>query len=236
MGRSDQQRNSDIDENAPTLGALFRALVRKVKLEVFINLPATVVLYDHLTETATVTIGWLEIIRQLDVPIPNAEIPQPPKVLTAIPVGWPDNGAGDGSRFPIPPNTTGSVRVYDRSMASWMASPPGVPVDPFMAWTHALQDAVFWVDLRPTTVPVVPVVNPAAHVIRASTQLQCGGDLAVEGAVKDLSLQVFLIAAATAAAGAAVPTDGGIAAFTSFATSLAGLVAASGSVKVKVEP
>ena len=236
MARADQQRISDIDENAPTLGALFRALVRKVKLEVFVNLPATVVAYDHLTETATVTIGWLEIIRQLDLPVPNAEIPQPPKILTSIPVGWPDNGTGDGYRFPILPLTTGTVRVYDRSLASWMLSPPGVPVDPFMAWTHALQDSMFWVDLRPSTVVLTPVVNPLAHVVRASTQLQLGGDLAVEGAVKDLSLATFLAAAATTAAGAALPTDGGAAAFTSFAGSMAALVAAAGSVKVKVEP
>lgn len=227
MARQDQQRVSDLDESSPTLGALFRALIKRVKLEVYVNLPATVTLYDTTTERATVTIGWLEVVRNLDVPTPNAELPQPPKVLTGIPVAWPDNGAGDGYRFPIVPGvTTGSVRVYDRSLASWMMSPPGVPVDPFFAFTHALADSVFWPDLRPKVVPVTPVANPAAHVVRASTLLQLGGDPAVLGVARltdtttpDVTMTAWLAASQIVLSGAAVflgltppvaPTDFGI--------------------------
>lgn len=235
MGREDQQRMSDIDEQSPTLSALLRAVIDRVKKEVYVNLPGSVIAYDHTTETAQVLVSWLQIVRDFTIPTANAELPQPPAQYN-MRVAWPDNGTGDGYRFPINPGTTGSIRVYDRSLDSWNLSPPGTPVDPVASWAHILQDSVFWPDIRPASVPVVPVTNPASHVIRASAQLQLGGDLAVEGAVKDLSLQTMLNTAATAASAAAVPNDGGAVAFSTFATSLLGLVTAAGSVKVKVEP
>ena len=183
MGREDQQRMSDIDEQSPTLSALLRAVIDRVKKEVYVNLPGSVIAYDHTTETAQVLVSWLQIVRDFTIPTANAELPQPPAQYN-MRVAWPDNGTGDGYRFPINPGTTGSIRVYDRSLDSWNLSPPGTPVDPVASWAHILQDSVFWPDIRPASVPVVPVTNPAAHVIMASAQLQLGGDTAVLGAAR----------------------------------------------------
>lgn len=236
MSREDQQRTSDMSQTEVSLGVLLRALRQQVKVTLEINLPATVVSYNPLTEKAVVTIGWLEIVRDLQSPLANAELPLPPKIITCR-VAWVDNGAGDGSRLPIMPATTGSVRVFDRNLATWLAAPPGTPVDPLMSFTHMLSDSTFSPDLRPDTVPLTPVAGPAlaAHLIRAATLLMLGGDFAVEGVTKALSLQIFMVAAATAASAASVPGDGGAAAFTSFAGSLAALNASAGSTKVLTE-
>ena len=183
MGRNDQQRVSDLDQAEVTLGDLLVSLRRQMRLNLHVKLPASVIAYDPVTEKAQVTIGWLEIVRNLQLPIANAELPQLPKLIS-VRVAWADNGIGDGSRFPIPPNTTGSVSVYDRDLSTWLFSPPGVPVDPMFAWNHQLKDSTFWPDLRPDTVPVIPVVNPLAHVVKASTLLQLGGDAAVLGVAR----------------------------------------------------
>ncbi len=183
MGREDQQRVSDLDQSEVSLGELLLSLRRQIRLNMHVRLPASVVAYNPATEKAQVTIGWLEIVRNLQLPVANAEMPQLPKIIT-VRVAWADNGSGDGSRFPIPPNATGTVTVFDRDLNTWLASPPGVPVDPMFAWNHELKDSTFWPDLRPDTVPLVPVANPAAHVIKASTALQLGGDLAVLGVAR----------------------------------------------------
>lgn len=183
MGRNDQQRVSDLDQTEVKLGDLLVSLRRQMRLNMHVKLPASVIAYDPITEKAKVTIGWLEIVRNLQLPTANAELPQLPKIIS-VRVAWADNGIGDGSRFPIPPNTTGSVSVYDRDLNTWLAGPPGVPVDPRFAWNHQLKDSTFWPDLRPDTVPFVPVANPLAHVVKASTVLQLGGDTAVLGVAR----------------------------------------------------
>lgn len=236
MGRNDQQRVSDLDQTEVKLGDLLVSLRRQMRLNMHVKLPASVIAYDPITEKAQVTIGWLEIVRNLQLPTANAELPQLPKIIS-VRVAWADNGIGDGSRFPIPPNTTGSVSVYDRDLNTWLAGPPGVPVDPRFAWNHQLKDSTFWPDIRPDTVPVIPMVGPAlvAHVINASALLMLGGQAALEPVTQAIKLGTFLATSATAAAAAAVPGDGGAVAFTTFATSMAGLVAGAGSTKVLSE-
>jgi hypothetical protein len=181
MGRNDQQRVSDLDQSEVTLGDLLVSLRRQMRLNMHVKLPASVIAYDPLTEKAQVTIGWLEIVRNLQIPTANAELPQLPKIIS-VRVAWEDNGIGDGSRFPIPPLTTGTVSVYDRDLSTWLAT--GVPVDPMFSWNHQLKDSTFKPDIRPDTVPVIPVVNPLAHVIRASALLQLGGDAALDGVAR----------------------------------------------------
>ena len=236
MSRQDQQRQSDLDQSQVDLGQLLVSVKKQIRLKLDIHLPATVLAYDPITEKAQVTIGWLEIVRDLQIPSANAELPLPPKVVTCR-VGWIDNGAGDGSRFPIAPGTTGSVSTYDRDLNTWLLAPPGTPVDPLFSWNHLLKDSIFEPNLRPNTVPVVPIVGPAlvAHVISAAAILMLGGQTAVEPVTQATKLGTFLATAATTAAAAAIPTDGGVAAFTSFATTMAGLVAAAGSTKVLSE-
>jgi hypothetical protein len=109
-------------------------------------------------------------------------------------------------------------------------------------WNHMLKDSTFSPDLRPDTVTLTPVTNPAAHVVRASTKLILGGETPglVEPVVKAGLLETFLSAAATAAAGAAVPNDGGAAAFTVFANTISGaippgLAVSAGSLKTDTE-
>jgi len=241
MARANQQRQSDFDQSEVELGKLLTVLRHQIRLKLDIHLPATVIAYDSATEKAQVQIGWLEILRDLQSPLPNAEVPAPPKVITCR-VAWMDNGIGDGSRFPIPPGTTGTVSVYDRDLGTWLLSPPGTPVDPMFSWNHMLKDSTFSPDIRPDTVQITPVTNQLAHVVSASAKLILGGETPglVEPVVKAGLLETFLAAAATAASAAAVPNDGGAVAFTTFANIISGgvppgLAASAGSLKTETE-
>jgi hypothetical protein len=74
----------------------------------------------------------------------------------------------------------------------------------------------------------------AAEIVDEAVTIKMG-IAATQAVPRATDLQTFLIAAANTAGGAAVEGDGGATAFSSFAGTLAGLVAAVGSTKLKAE-
>ena len=233
MSRQNRAGLFELPEN-PELEDLFRHALRNLAVSLWCHVPATVKSYDATTQTASVTVDVLQTVRALDKS-PSAADPAPtstldPVELVDVPVVWPRAGGGYLT-FPLQAGDTGELHVQDRDLAQWRQL--GKPVKPVSAFVHILGHGVFHPGLHPDTSPIVPPTDTTAAVLE-HTLIKIGRS-ATQGTVRVSDLATFLQTAATTAAGAAIPNDGGAAAFTAFANSMLGLVAAAGSTKVQVE-
>jgi hypothetical protein len=161
---------------SPRLADLIKSYGRRLALALRTHAPATVVAYDPATQTATVTVDALAVAKVLDAVAPgldpnaiNLAVPQPPIVLTAIPVRI--EGAGDGASYlswPILPGSTGELHVHDRSIDAWVSRLGQVPVDPVAAWTHSLGDSVLYLGLTEKVRRIAVPTDLTAAVLEAS--------------------------------------------------------------------
>jgi len=165
----------------PALADLHKIYGRRLLLDVRTCTPATVVAYDPATQTATVVADVLAIEKVVVALVPgidpntiNLEAPLPPVVLTSIPVRI--EGAGDATSYlswPILPGCTGELHVHDRSLQQWLARVAQAPVDPVAAWTHALQDSVFYPGLTEQIRRIAPPTALDGAVLE-SAQIKLG--------------------------------------------------------------
>jgi len=239
---SRQQRTGVYElPEVPELYDILRTFGRRLKLSLRTNTVGTVTAYNPATQKVTVTCDILRVVKAFTVGntgafegtanANNSEITLPVTILKDIPVAWPRCGGGYLT-FPIVPGDTGILTVMDRSLQQWLLL--GAMADPVQAATHALQDSVFEPGLHPDTDPITPPTDATGAVLHHDALIKLGR-AAVQGVVKDASLQTFLSDAATTASIAAVPQDGGKTAFAAFAVALLDLVAAAGSTKVRTE-
>lgn len=247
MGRENTTGDAFTPRQTAELEDLFRSEARKIKLTIRTHIPAKVLLYNPATNTATIQLQMLQVVRVVDptrlpsrVTIikgtpPNQEATLAPVELKEIPVVWPRTKSG-WITFPLTTGDEGMVHISDRSLEAWKQL--GNPVDPVFAFTHALKDSTFHPGLSSTVNPIVPPPDVAATVIEGKPMIKLG-PLAVEGVVKDATLLTELINAVTATT--TVPTDGGASFKTTLLAQLAlivakiGTPAGIGSVKAKVE-
>ena len=226
----------------PTLSDLLRVIARQVRLSIRTHVPARVVAYDPATQTASVQVELLQVVRYTDpkrlpagaVPSgapPNAEATLPPTQILKVPVVWPRTLAGYVT-FPLVPGDTGELHISDRSLEQWRLA--GAPTDPGLAFTHALKDAVFHPGLHPDTAPITPATDLTATVLEG-TLIKLGRLAATDGAAKAETLVSLIDAALVAAIAAAVPNDGGKVALQTFQTTWDTGKAAVASTKVRVE-
>ncbi len=232
----------------PELVDILRVIARNIRLSMRTHVPASVVSYDPATQKAIVQVQPLQVVKVADatriptkivslkgVP-PNAEATLQPIILKNIPVAWPRTLLGYVT-FPLNAGDTGELHVSDRSMAAWLQT--GIPSDPIMAFTHALQDGVFHPGLHSDVNPIVPPTDTTATVVEGTTALKLGRN-AVSPAVKATELvaavDAAIAAAVTAAAAIAPPAgDGGSSAFAAFKTAWDAAKASLQSLKVKIE-
>ncbi len=225
----------------PQLADLLRAIGRQVKLSVRTHVPARVVVYDPATQTATVQVEILQVVRYTDltrlppgaVPTgtpPNAEAMLPPIQIVKVPVVWPRTLAGYVT-FPLVPGDTGELHVSDRSLEQWRLA--GMPTDPGLAFTHALKDSVFHPGLHPDTAPITPPTDLTATVVEG-TLVKLGRLAMTDSVAKAEAFLAELITAVTASATGS--NDGGAMFKTNLLTNLGKILPATiGSTKVKVE-
>jgi hypothetical protein len=215
VSRSDRTGLWDLPP-LPRLPDLLRVYGRRLSLALRTHTPATVVVYDPATQTATVTVDVLAVAKVVTEVVPgvdpnaiNLEAPQPPIVLTSIPVRI--EGAGDGTSYlhwPIVPGATGELHVHDRSIQQWLARAAQIPVDPVAAWTHSLQDSVLYLGLTEQARRITPPPNPAAAVLEAGL-IQLGANaLPASRAITITDLAAFVN---TILGWTPVPNDGGAA-------------------------
>lgn len=232
----------------PTLDDLLRVIRRNIKLSMRTHVPASVISYDPATQKAVVQVQVLQVVKVTDptkIPTnivalkgtpPNAEATLQPLTLKNIPVVWPRTTLGYVT-FPLSAGDTGELHVSDRSLQAWLQT--GLPSDPILAFTHALQDAVFHPGLHSDVNPIVPPTDTTATVIEGTTTVKVGRN-AVSPAAKHTELVAAVdaaIASAITAASAITPPagDGGSAAFAAFQTQWNIAKAGIAATKAKVE-
>jgi len=241
MGRENRSVDAYDLSQTPALSDINRSLARAIKLSIRTHIPSTIIAYDPATQTATLTVDALPVVRVTDaaripkniltlkgVP-PNAEAVLAPITLSRIPVQFMSGSMGYVT-IPLTPGDTGLLHVSDRSLEAWMQA--GIPSDPVFAFTHALKDSVFYPGLRPTAKPITP--PPAGGTVIEGTPLIKLGPTATESITKAESLLLALTTAVTATV--TVPMDGGA----SFKSTLLAQIAlilptTIGSIKGKVE-
>ena len=201
--------------NDPELEDLLKALKRSLKLQIRTHLPGKVVAYNPATQTATIEVGSLQVVKVRDPALlptrllvlkgtpPNAEATLQPLQLLEIPVVWPRTKAGYVT-FPLVAGDTGELHIQDRSLEQWLLL--GQATDPVLAFTHSLKDGVFHPGLHAKSDPIVPPTDLTAAVLDHTAMIKIGR-LATEAITKAETL----ITVMDAAWAAATPTanDGG---------------------------
>jgi len=196
--RSDRTGPYELGDN-PTLTGISRNWARKVRLSMRTHCPATLVAYDPATQTATVTIDILGIVKVFTGPpgvdpnLVNLTKPSPPYVLTGIPVVFPSSGDSKGYlTFPLLPGSTGYVEVMDRGLQTWLDRMTPIPVDPVESATHALADSIFVPGLTdnlhriviPTDMVGARLHHDVQTTISAGTTVKLGGTAATLGVAR----------------------------------------------------
>lgn len=198
----------------PKIADLHRESGRKDRLTIRTHSVGTLVAYNPATQTATVSVDILQVIKDLNA-TPTAVNPNPtsiqaPIVLEGVPVYWPRSGTSYAT-FPLLPGDKGELHIQDRSIEAWKLA--GIPTDPVAAWTHSMADAVFHPANFVKTTPIVPPTDQTAHVIegplvklgRLATEpvlkgLQATGDLSGVLATGTVAFTAWLAATSNGAA------------------------------------
>ena len=201
----------------PKIADLHRESGRKDRLTIRTHSVGTIVTYNPATQTATVSVDILQVIKDLNA-TPTAVNPNPtsiqaPIVLEGVPVYIPRSGVGPTlsySSIPLAPGDKGELHIQDRSIEAWKLA--GIPTDPVAAWTHSMADAVFHPANFVKTTPL-PATDLTAHVIEGP--LVKLGRLATEPVIKGTAhvaafaaYNVTVQAAAILAAAGGVPPPG----------------------------
>jgi len=189
VGRENRTGVYEIPQQ-PELADLFRVALRDLRLSLRTHTPATVVSYDPATQTATVTVDALAIVKDHTTPPtvadPAPTAPQAPVVLQGVPVSWPRTAQGYLT-LPLAPGDTGELHVHDRSLAAWRAL--GAATDPIAAWTHSLADGVFSPGLGPSSSPIAPPTDATATVLDGAALIKVG-----RGATDFVALATLVLA------------------------------------------
>jgi hypothetical protein len=157
-----------------SLTELFRVALRQLRLSMRTHTMAEVLDYDPATQLARVSVEILTVVadnsKAPSPSNPNPTFTQPPVILADIPVAWPRTSSGYLT-FPLNEGDKGELHVQDRSIDAWLEL--GDAVDPIMAWTHSLADAVFHPHVFNSSDPISPATDQDAAVIEAD-QIKIG--------------------------------------------------------------
>ena len=213
-----------------------REAARAAVAAVNVALPATVVAYDHTTQTATVKL--VPCFRRKNPANGNAvECYSPPNV-PRVPVAF--QGSGDYSdTYPLAVGSSGLLVVADRSLDEWRST-GAARTEPQDLRRHNLTDGVFLPGVRSPAAPLTGTalaadgrVLKAPKVVLESSDVRLGSAAATQAVAlaplvqaNSTALEAALATAAAAAISAGIPADGGTAAFAAFAASLVSTLSA----------
>jgi len=241
---ADRENRTGIYEmpNEPKMADFFRIQLRDAALQLRSHSVARVLAYNPATQTASLSVDILQIIKDHFTPptpaFPNPVKPQAPVLLQNIKVAWPRTGTGYIT-FPLLPNDTGELHVQDRSIDQWRLT--GIPSDPKSAFIHMLGDSVFHPNLFPDTMPIAPPTSLFATVIEGpAINLGPAAVLGVARMTDPITLASMATLAAALLAWVPVPNDGGaalkvtLAAFLALPTPEMGTITGA-SIKVSSE-
>lgn len=149
------------DPSQPSANSNLSEAARGAVAGVNVSLPATVVSYDHATQTATIQI--VPCFRKKEG---GVVVCYRPPTIHAVPVLFP--GAGDYSdTWPLAAGDTGIALFCDRSLDEWKAT-GAASTEPQDQRRHNITDAMFIPGGRPIADPVPSAgIDAAARVIRA---------------------------------------------------------------------
>lgn len=207
MGNRDNRTGVYELPKDPKIADLHREDGRKNRLTIRTHSVGTIVTYNPATQTATVSVDILQVIKDLNA-TPSAVNPNPtsiqaPIVLEGVPVYIPRSGVGPTLSYdtmPLAPGDKGELHIQDRSIEAWKLA--GIPTDPVAAWTHSMADAVFHPANFVKTTPITPPTDLTARVIEGP--LVKLGRLATESVIKGTTFAAAMTAytSAVATAGA----------------------------------
>ena len=228
---------TDPDRTANT-----QAIARGETALVGVALPATVVSYNQVNQTATVQI--VPCFRRRDPTDGNQIRCYRPPLIPNVPVRF--DGSGPFSQtYPLAVGDTGMLRICDRSIDEWKstAARTTTPENPRR---HDLTDGVFVPGVRSPAAPLpasafVPngwaITGPKVVINSADTRL--GSDAATDPVTLDTLVQAELVALADYLIGGTwvpVAGDGGASLkATLTALKVTGWPASMGATKVKAE-
>ena len=209
--------------NKPELEDLFVVQLRACLLALRSHSVARVLAYDPATQTASLSVDILQIIKDHFTPPsvnnPNPTKAQTPVLLENIKVAWPRTSTGYIT-FPLVPNDTGELHVQDRSIDQWRLT--GIPTDPKSAFLHMLGDSVFHPNLFPDANPITPPTSLVATVIEGPLiNLGAGATLGIARLTDPITLSSMATLHAAITAWVPAPGDGGTALKTALAAFLA---------------
>lgn len=199
--------------NEPELPDLFRVAMREAALQMRTHSIARVVTYDPATQTASLSVEILQVIKDLfSAATPNDPNPvniQSPVLLQGVKVEVSGNTTNAYLSFPILPGTTGVLHVQDRSIDQWRAT--GIPSDPVSAFIHMLGDSTFHPGIAPDTNPITPPTSLVATVLEGPEVHMGRGAVDLVALATLVDLIVSTLDTVFRTGWVVVPTDGGAA-------------------------
>ncbi len=127
----------------PTMAEMLTEAIRGAMFDLHTGLPAAVVNYDPSAQSCTVRPLLRRAWRMDDGSVRLFDIP----LITHVPVVFPAGG-GWSLTWPLVAGDVVYLAFAERSLDSWLASPPGPTVDPLDVRMHDLSDAVAIPGLR----------------------------------------------------------------------------------------
>ncbi len=225
--------------NTPTALDNEREAARGATALVNVQLPATVVRYDPVTQQVEVKI--VPCFRRKDATQGNAVVCYDPPPIPNIPVAFPGAG-GISITWPLAVGDIGLLTICDRSIDEWKstAADRTTPEDPRR---HNLADGVFIPGLRSPAVPLTgDAVDPTGLVLTAPKVVINSADtrLGSNAASDPVSLESKVDGELQALASVfdtwiSVPNDGGAALKTLLTTLLLTWPGLTGATKVRAE-
>ena len=213
----------------PTPTTNLNEAARASNAKINVQLPATVVSYDKDTQTVTVKI--VPCFRRRDPSQGNDVVCYSPPVVSGVPVSF-LRGGTSSLTFPLVAGDPGLLMVCDRSIDEWKST-GNDRTEPQDQRRHDISDAYFYPGGSSPAVPIPAAGVDATAAVLRGDEVKLG-DATASSAValgppvttNLTTLEAALATASSAAIAAAVPADGGIAAFTAFASSLVSTLAA----------
>lgn len=208
------------DPTRPTFTDNVREAARSAVAGVNVALPATVVSYDAVTQTATIRV--VPCFRRKDPSQGGAVVCYSPPDVPGVPVAFP--GAGDWSiTWPLAAGDSGVLLVCDRSTDEWR-SEGGTRTEPQDPRRHNLTDGVFLPGARSPAEALAAAGYDASALVIAGSGIKLGSSSADERVILGDEFLTDLQAVLTELAAIAAlgfPVVNTVAMAASIATSLA---------------
>ncbi len=210
----------------PSLSEIIERALASRLADVCVSMPGFVVDYDPATQTATVQPGLRRVLFNED----DEQVAEEIHPIKNVPVSWP-GGSGLTIHGTLAAGDTGDLHFSSWSHNEWQAT--GRVATPGDLKPHNLGSAKFYPGLRSRKNAAPDTDNSIG--VPGGLRIHFGGTVNVGTGAQAVPVADKLVAhlqsAAATAVDAAVPNDGGKAAFTAFSSALTAIGVSSGNLK-----